>query len=347
MKPARLLFFSLVGGRISSRGGKLRPSLLRGRASWPGRLPGRSLPSRGRNGLSLPGALSLLKLDRGLKPSRAPSPPPSVRGVNGRGAKGRPSPGPLRDAPPGFENGRLPPGFRPNAGRSPDDGRPAPKDLPGAGRSPLDRGVNGRLGRSPRSAGAPGRLKPGRSLLRGGRAVLRSLNDGRSLPEREGPAPPDPKDRRGPDARSEPPSGRLRKVEEDPLPAAKRRGASDCAGGLAGDVRSEKERRGRSALASCAGSSSSLPLLSMRSRYALRPMKAGFASASAESADATSGTSGRVPSINRKVCASIDRVRNCRVAVRPRTTSRRREREATGDRKASISSAVPVTTDCR
>jgi hypothetical protein len=77
-------------------------------------------------------------------------------------------------------------------------------------------------------------------------------------------------------------------------------------------------------------------------------MNAGFAAASSEGAAAAiSGISGSVPSINRNVCASIDSVFNWRVAVSPRITSRSREREATGDRKTSTSSAVPVTTDCR
>jgi hypothetical protein len=73
-------------------------------------------------------------------------------------------------------------------------------------------------------------------------------------------------------------------------------------------------------------------------------MKAGLSAAGASAA--ISGMSGSVPSTKRKVCASMERVFNWRVAPRPRTTSRRREREATGDKKASMSSAVAVRTDC-
>jgi hypothetical protein len=37
----------------------------------------------------------------------------------------------------------------------------------------------------------------------------------------------------------------------------------------------------------------------------------------------------------------------CRVAAKPRTASRTREREATGDRKISISCPEAAYTDCR
>jgi hypothetical protein len=66
---------------------------------------------------------------------------------------------------------------------------------------------------------------------------------------------------------------------------------------------------------------------------------------SGDSAAATSGISGSVPSMKKKVCASIESVRNWRVALSPRITSRRRDRDATGERNASMSSAVAVKTD--
>jgi hypothetical protein len=43
----------------------------------------------------------------------------------------------------------------------------------------------------------------------------------------------------------------------------------------------------------------------------------------------------------------MERVWIWRVAAKPRTASRTREREATGERKTSISSLVAAYTDCR
>jgi hypothetical protein len=76
-------------------------------------------------------------------------------------------------------------------------------------------------------------------------------------------------------------------------------------------------------------------------------MKAGFASAASADTTTTCGISGSVPSMKKNVCASIESDFNWRVAVSPRITSRNRDREATGERNASMSSAVPVTIDCR